>query len=469
MFPTLGDQDARALLQEMLEKLPEGACDLALLQIARDPTISWLRSESSSARILQKFVRTSKLLLVHDPALTDPTLLLNLASLFVFLRADVERSQDIREALLRSARFMVDRLLDHAQAQVVALCAVVREVAHYLLSLGSLPPRVILIELPIGNSLPSKMLHNKLQQADINVQTILVSLNRNDAIEKGMKRKTLLQQKLMELGITQNDFVILADEWLSGTNFYHITNIIESVVKSAGAFFLPVALMTAKSKEAPRYKTYIQNHNKIVSRLGISGEAFRFVFPSLAHIAKDERYFFWGEHDRLAGYRKVQIMGAIASAIIKSIEELDAPQNLKRSYAMWLHLVERDLEKSEAARAKATVTFGDYTALWKNSYKCRSQFIDRLKTLDDLSNIDADADAGEATQRVCEKVLLLASETDFSTGFSFIIPYLLAEAARDIQDRYYFNHHVPLIVNLEGDYRYLHTYTLERLEQACSI
>src|SRR5262249_54832845 len=112
------------------------------------------------------------------------------------------------------------------------------------------------------------------------------------------------------------------DEWLSGANFRGITDHVRKLCAARGASLLPVALLTEDSPADERFTSHCRHHDKLLGALGEEGERWRVVFPRIVSAVEREGYFFWSEYDRMAGYRKMQVLGSLLSTFDAAIEDL---------------------------------------------------------------------------------------------------------------------------------------------------
>lgn len=171
--------------------------------------------------------------------------------------------------------------------------------------------RVWLLELPCGNSIPVKLLASQLRSLGIETETIFVALHRNDSVRKGVTRRDLLTERLEKAEVARGDVVVYVDEWVSGSNFNTVSEIVVRKGAALGFVVLPAALIAPTARRAERFGSFARAHDKHCHRLAIDPERLRFDFSAMPRGEDwcDPRPFFWAEHDRVAGYRKTQLNG----------------------------------------------------------------------------------------------------------------------------------------------------------------
>ena len=261
----------------------------------------------------------------------DSTLLSDQANLFSSLLNEYPGAfpEDQREAVRQELRKLVHEAVKACVAavgpQAEKLKEVVRGIVDYLQLLHLGDARIVLIELPVGNSIPVKLSASRIR-AQLGKEPIVIraSFPRNDKPKAGVTRKELLVKKLTEFEFRPNDLVVFIDEWVTGSNFHAILEVIDKTLsKMKGIYLLPVGLMTNTSTDHPRYGSGFSGlHDMVLGKLGLPNGSFRHVFPPIQSRFPKTDYFFWGEHDRTAGYRKMQIYGSIFSTLDKAIESL---------------------------------------------------------------------------------------------------------------------------------------------------
>ena len=105
--------------------------------------------------------------------------------------------------------------------------------------------------------------------------------------------------------------MVLVDEWLSGDSFNDVADSLRRILQWQGVRFLAAGLLTEESAEATRYESHCRDHDRMLARLDLNGEDYRFVLPHLESAIQREGAFFWSEYDRISGYRKLQVLGSL--------------------------------------------------------------------------------------------------------------------------------------------------------------
>ena len=111
--------------------------------------------------------------------------------------------------------------------------------------------RVILLEFPIGNSIPVRMLERKLAHAGHKPHTLRVSLSRNDSAGQGPTRFSLLSQAFTECCFRDGDVVLYCDEWCSGSNFKNLCKLAAKFARQS-PFRVPSPARGACERELPQ-------------------------------------------------------------------------------------------------------------------------------------------------------------------------------------------------------------------------
>jgi hypothetical protein len=87
--------------------------------------------------------------------------------------------------------------------------------------------RILLIELPIGKSFPTKLLEQTLVQNGYWSTVLRIALARANDTGRDRKRVELLADIVNGSGISANDLVVYLDERWNGTNFATISGLLE--------------------------------------------------------------------------------------------------------------------------------------------------------------------------------------------------------------------------------------------------
>jgi len=121
------------------------------------------------------------------------------------------------------------KFLDLCIEQVDGVCRFLIHIEEFFRTLALGRSRILLVDLPVGNSLAVKLLKNLLA-SKYSVEVIRISLSRNDASTKGITRRDLLERRLREARISNNDIVVYLDEWNTGVNFNKVAGMLRKLV-----------------------------------------------------------------------------------------------------------------------------------------------------------------------------------------------------------------------------------------------
>ena len=278
--------------------------------------------------------------LLFDGLLGDPTTLVDFNILVAFLAEDFptilpeptrsETQCDLEQLQPRVASDLISAVAEQGHVLANAIWRVKQFLTQRLDARG----RAILLEFPVGNSLPTRVLARVPKREGISAEVVQVALSRNDSQRRGITRRELLERRLTDAGVKSADVVVLLDEWVSGSNFRNLVGLLRKIPEVREASFLPVGLLTTTSSTSERFDSHVDAHNKLIESLGETGDAYRFLFPPVASKFEREGYFFWSENDRLAGYRKLQTFGAYLSAIDATIDRIRTdPATRRRAHA----------------------------------------------------------------------------------------------------------------------------------------
>ena len=271
--------------------------------------------------VVRKFYESYHSHLHNTPLLDDPTALVDF-SVFVAIIAD-EFPKALPEAIrgdgaseLRKQQIeLATRLVHAVLPQALATGRALRAMADTLKKRHATGGRAILLELPVGNSLPTKLLADMLARDATRHEVVRIALSRNNKQALGITRRELLSNKLEEIAPDSEDTVVLVDEWLTGSNFRNICDLLAKLESVKKATLMPVGLLTVGSSGEDRFQSDVRQHDKIAAKAGFQGDDLRFTIPPLTTYWERDGYFFWSENDRLSGYRKLQTFGAYLSAV----------------------------------------------------------------------------------------------------------------------------------------------------------
>jgi len=341
--------------------------------------------------------------------------------------------------------------------------------------------RIVLVELPVGNSIPIKVLRHFLAKRGCSVEVLRISLSRNDSLridEKTGKypkvtRKQLLREHLTE-ALGPRDVVIYLDEWLTGSNFKNISEQIASILRGsvlAGTSFLPVAMLTSASHREDRYLSYVRKHNKLVQRFGFGSEnvsRFRVEFPPLDGDLPRRGYFFWAEHDWMAGYRKIQPLGMASSIIDVSVERLmSSPRSWPNAVKLFLARMIRlknqgdgripdfPPEAIEDPESSILASYEDYKDI------CRE-----IRAVDHPTNFGRDAEPIEMAGQIGLSILNIIKDRPAKLCVGLGLSWGGNTGERAFKKRGVYEEHVPVIAELEPPLRWFHDRLTQRIVSA---
>ena len=262
--------------------------------------------------------------------------------------------------LRRAMSQSIDSWLEGVAGQAERLASATSEMVVMINRICQPDSRVVLLELPIGNSIPVRMLERKLDAAGHKPLTICVSLSRNDSVGEGPTRSSFLSQAFTEFGFLDGDVVLYCDEWCTGANFKNLCNIAAKFARKSPCRvnFLPVALVSASAHKDHRFPHFLRKHEVFVrqARLGITDGIF--IFPPIESRFMGDGRLFWAERDRMAGYRKMQYHGTMFATLDAAIEELMGdPEALKVAQRLFCEHGAGGHEVTEdVLRARAIIT-----------------------------------------------------------------------------------------------------------------
>jgi hypothetical protein len=395
----------------------------------------------------------------HDP--DDVRLIQMLAALFHVLLVGYEEAQapnEVLEAIARVHAVVTRRQLTLSVCQIDSLCRFLSEINGFLRQLRRTGGRIVLIEMPIGNSIPVKLLTPMLAGVG-RVDICKISLSRNDSARAGTTRSQLLTEQIALTNLAKDDVVVYLDEWNTGSNFHALCDIQRTAIPK-GVHFLPAAVLTDQALHHPRYESFREAHDRLLSSWGLDGSRFRRVLPALPSAIGGD-YFFWSEHDRTAGYRKMQLYGSLFS-----------------SFDATVGLLKEDLTaRRVATRLLAAIMLSDgpFSGSLADLIDCiESRFdashADYLLCRDELERCgDGAAKGGMITDYDAEIRPLLKAYSDLVDKRAAKEVLLLASAyldrfgPSDPDDRYYYKTHAPILVELTGHAAATHVVAMEFL------
>ncbi|MFA7344073.1 MAG: hypothetical protein WC003_07195 [Terrimicrobiaceae bacterium] len=435
----------------------------------RDEFENIFRGETSLCKSVVEFrVQVEMAASRYAPNADDSALLGNASMLLFLLILGAERQKApewLMQNVVESCESLFTAYLATVVDQMDTVCAFLLEIKTSLARLALANPRIVLIDLPVGNTIPVLLLNDLLQSLG-KTEIIRISLPRNTSPKNGLTRKALLTEYIREANIRPNDIVIYLDEWNTGSNFKAICELLKKTL-SEGSFLLPLALLTKIASTHDRYESMCGYHDKLMERWGHTFQRARITLPRIRTCLPIETYFFWAEHDRLAGLRKSQIYGAIFSSYDAAIEMLRGDEEkLKIAISILLAVIRKD----ETPPQDVGISAGTLRDLFYEGYD------DYQNCRDEARNCAAEFDKGGETDDFSEELEAVTRLNDAVIGnrpakWAHLIAhyYLQQLGSIDPADRYYFESHAATLVPLKGRMALPHEWTMEffhdRMEQ----
>lgn len=390
----------------------------------------------------------------------DPSGLLHIALLtnVIYLRFAENKSSKKIEILTNAFK---DSLAKQISIIIGKSRAQISELGHFLKRIATLKlcndkRSIYILELPIGNSIPSLLLNKIFRSKGLQSEIISIAINRNDSKIKGTTRKELLKAKLDTLDLS-NSILIYVDEWITGSNF---NNIITILSKISGLEFLPCAFLSNESTQNEKFPQYKSKFDELCNRLGLESEQLLVNLPTLNHTIVSEQKFIWTEIDRIAGYRKLEFVGSIISTFFAIGEVLlEDPQKLnstlKEAIAEYTKL-EPETEIPKELQEKI------YSSFQYFNLDFVSDLEEKVKTIELTVNTQFDFETEMG------KVISLFENTK---GYNEaqpainIIQYHITKTIISPSSRYFYKGHVPVCLPLEGDEKYLNNLFIMEIEK----
>jgi hypothetical protein len=350
----------------------------------------------------------------------------------------------------------LNRFLDLSGNQVDVLCRYLLALREQFKRLYLGNARIFLLDLPVGNSLIVSLLRYLLS-TEANVQILRVSLSRNDSKREGVTRGQLLAERIGEVGVKVNDVLLYVDEWKTGANFHTICERLQKLTPR-GAFFFPSAVMAQDAVREGRYRSYCKAHDDILRAWGLTGADYRVEFPPLNSPVKGEGYFFWSEKDRMAGFRKLQLHGAIFSSIHETIELLQRDKDkLTLTLTVLLGYLAPRYNLPGTPERALPVLIKLFPSWYRDYQDCKGELelcAEGLAQKGQIENLRDEFDElisvyGKLINKRPAKMAVITATT-----------YLQRFGSLDPTDRYYFDAHAPMLACLKGTAAIMHETTL---------
>lgn len=457
-------------LSAILRHLPAGWSDGTLNQVHEQQKALLVDYFERMPGLAQRVTTFFERCLVHmrPEDWSEPIVLTNAATLFALLAHDyplafTEERDAVLDDLRRVVQAAVRALVVAVAPQVDALREAVRRIVGALDRMHLEQSRVFLIELPVGNSIPTKLLERALVQKGYRVTVLRIALARANDPRRGRKRVDLLTDIVKDSGITANDFVVYMDEWWTGTNFATICKFLERALRHVGAFLFPVALLTPSASDNPKkFAEYAAEHDERLRRVGEGGDLWRIRFPRLPGRLKRREPFFWSEHDRMAGYRKMQFWGSIFSSIDAVIENLRSDREALLEAKMLL--LQSGAEEGERVPSVMVASDGEFVELFERGYEDYRACRDTIKNLEHSSHDGDVVDVAQALEEIVRAMLSFVHDRPAHVCVALATLHIRAHRLVDPQDRYLFREHAAVVTELDGDLGLLHSELMAALQ-----
>lgn len=392
--------------------------------------------------------------LVHEPSgLLQITLLTNALYLHLCENKSIGRLDVLKNAFRDSLSKQMSSIVaksSHQLAKLFELLDVISEICF-----SKKEYSMYILELPVGNSIPSTLLQNLLKIKGVNSTIITVSLNRNDSKKTGYTRKELIENKLKELDL-KKVLLIYIDEWISGSNFYNITKILSKITDLK---FVPGAFLLKESFEKDDYPKYKLNHEKICSKMGFDADSLRIQLSNLNSIIASDQKFIWAESDRLAGYRKFEFLGSIISTLFAigeflSENQLALNETMRKAICKYTEL---DSEKEISDEIEQII---------KDSFDYFNSVF-YLDLQEEVKNVKIEInDVFDLVIETEKAISLLESVKGYNNAKMAIniTSYYMKENVLSPSSRYFYKGFAPICLPLENEEKYLHTLFLEQIK-----
>lgn len=332
--------------------------------------------------------------------------------------------------------------------QIDALCLALKYIESCLVGLNLGKSKIVLLELPLGNSIPLQILRILLDKNNIIHDTISIYLSRNDKTKDGMTRINLIEEKLKEYDFKDYDLLIYIDEWYSGSNFYNICRFLKKTIPGKVNFY-PIALMGTTSDKSNGFIRFKTHHDELVKIMGIPEDKRRFIVPQIETHFKleNEDQFFWSEYDRLAGYRKMQLLGSMVSSIKLAAEIL-------KSNDYFLEMTKRItiLNASDHINISEN-TWNDKSEIKKifsSSFEDFTSILPQIEKIENDSNIGKISDIDDDIEDIVNSILSIVNGRKAKFCVVLSINFLAFYGGINPANRYYFKTHVPVTQKLVG-------------------
>lgn len=382
------------------------------LTLNEEPLLAYFTQESGLRNVIIRY-DTMVMGEEHIPNWhSDPLSRLNMALLVNLLHVSLPElnsaipgALDLEEPTKTIIRSLIAEYVEANREQAESLVKACRD---FVATASGASPEgsFVLVEMPIGNSVPCRMVENFLGELGRNVETLSCGFPR-----KGTKsKKEALDRHIGASGIEMSSerTILYLDEWNSGSNFREACKLLSSADSLKKGKLLAAALVAPEAEAHAKFASHCKEHDRLTSSIwggNVSPDRLRYpIQPMRPGIFKRlGTPFIWGEYDRLSGYRKMQFVGSIVSSLHEAVEELKNDGRLRvRLVAAFLISVKPDLLQSPRMLAAyighsesemSDSAFGDYASLK-----------DQLDNIEDASNNGLLDDPLASIERITKRI-----------------------------------------------------------------
>jgi hypothetical protein len=430
----------------------------------QDFHIDLFKEEPAACKAIEDFAIMVHEAKLHRCPLGDPGLVYNLsAMLYVLLQIYGDRAASERtlNALQVAHAAVLSEYLKLAMEQADAVCRFILHVVVYFRSLSLGNARLFLVDLPVGNSVPVRLICQMMQEF-AHVEILRASLSRNDSRRQGITRRELLEEKMREASLCAGDVVLYLDEWNTGVNFHTMCEILRRAIQPE-CFFFPAAFLAADSTNQLRYPSFCADHNRFLKSWGKDGSEFRVVLPPVQSVMKGGGYFFWSENDRMAGFRKMQLHGSIFSSMDETVEFLHRnAEALDVAVALQLGELAQITPLPGTAQERAVRLRELFREGYEDYQRCR----DQLRTCADEHAAGGEiADIETAFVQLSPDYGEILNNRPAKVAVTIAGTYAQRLGSLDPANRYCFKEHAPIIIPLTGRAAVVHEVTMAFLRE----
>jgi hypothetical protein len=459
-----------AAVFRLLRRLGRSQRLVEMNEMRKEAVRNLLRQQHWLCPLILDFVEPPEDVAAHlKPGdMLDPMVQSNLCVLLSHLVDEYPKCFDgtdqriVNHWLRRAMSLSIDSWLKGVASQAERLASAISDIVDMINRIRPPGSRVVLLELPIGNSIPVRMLERKLGDAGHKPLTVCVSLSRNDSAGQGPTRSSFLSQIFTEFGFLDSDVVLYCDEWYSGANFKNLCKLAAKSAKKSPCRvnFLPVALVSANAHKDHRFPDFLRKHEVFVRQAGLGNTDGLFIFPPIESRFMGDGRLFWAERDRMAGYRKMQYQGTIFATLDAAIEELMGnPEALKVAQRLFCghgaggHEVTEDLvNDTDGFRHVFAMSYRDYQS-------CRAS----IANIDHATNLGKVTDPDKAFRELIDQYERILGNRPARLCALVAMIWSWENHRCDYESQYPFPSHVPVVRKLEGGQALLHEMLVDKL------